>query len=47
VRKLLRAFVTFAVSPPDGYDKFFFQDKLDVALVNAGEREKLRRALGL
>jgi hypothetical protein len=47
VRRLLRAFVGFATSGGHGYDKPFFQEHLDAALVNPGEREKLRDALGL
>jgi hypothetical protein len=47
VRRLLRAFVGFAASPPDGYDKQFFEEKLDQVLLDAPEREKLRKALCL
>jgi hypothetical protein len=47
VRRLLRSFVTFAASPPGTYDKSFFKDQLDLARVDASEREKLRAALGL
>lgn len=47
VRRLLRSFVAFAASPPAGYDKTFFDEYLDIALLNATEREKLRTALGL
>jgi hypothetical protein len=47
VRRLLRSFVTFAASPPGAYDRQFFTEKLDQALVNAEERERLRAALGL
>ena len=47
VRRLLRSFVAFAASPPAGYDKTFFNENLDIALLNPTEREKLRTALGL
>jgi hypothetical protein len=46
VRRLLKSFVAFAVTPRDGYGKAFWK-QLDVALVNATEREKLRTVLGL
>ena len=32
---------------PAAYDKAFFKEQLDVALVDAPEREKLRTALSL
>jgi hypothetical protein len=47
VRQLLRSFVAFAVNPPEKYNKAFFNEHLDTALVNATERESLRAALGL
>jgi hypothetical protein len=47
VRRLLRSFVAFAVSPPNHYSKNFFKERLDVALLDAIEREKLRASLGL
>jgi hypothetical protein len=48
VRQLLRVFVAYAISSPGGgYDKSFFKKRLDIALVDALEREKLRMALGL
>src|SRR6266487_264752 len=47
VRRLLRSFVTFAATPPETYDRRFFAEQLDPALVDAAEREKLRTALGL
>ena len=47
VRRLLRAFVTFAAKPPGTYDRKFFTEQLDVALVDATERDNLRTALGL
>jgi Apea-like HEPN len=47
VRRLLRSFVAFAVNPPSAYSKTFFQERLDIALVDAAQREKLRIALGL
>jgi hypothetical protein len=47
VRQLLRSFIAFAVNPPTGYNKRFFEERLDAALLNAVEREKLRAALGL
>jgi hypothetical protein len=46
VRQLLRCFVAFAAAPPDGYGKPFWQE-LDVVLVDAQQRGKLRAALGL
>jgi hypothetical protein len=45
VRKLLRAFVTLAANPSAIYNKTFFEEQLDMALVDATEREKLRAAL--
>jgi hypothetical protein len=47
VRLLLRSFVAFAVNPPEKYNRAFFNEHLDVALLDATEREKLRTALGL
>jgi hypothetical protein len=47
VRRLLRSFVAFAANPPDTYNKAFFNEQLDVALVDATKREDLRTALGL
>lgn len=47
VRQLLRSFVTFAATPHGPYGKAFWQEQLDVALVDATQREKLRAALGL
>lgn len=47
VRKLLRAFVALAADPPELYNKAFFNERLDMALIDAAEREKLRAALGL
>lgn len=47
VRKLLRAFVTLAANPPEMYSKAFFNERLDMALIDATEREKLRAALAL
>jgi hypothetical protein len=47
VRRLLRAFVAFTANPPGTYGKAFFREQLDLALVDAAEREKLRAALGL
>jgi len=47
VRRLLRSFVTFAATPPGVYGRKFFAEQLDVALVDAVAREKLRFALGL
>ncbi len=47
VRRLLRAFVAFTANPPGTYGKAFFSEQLDLALVDAAEREKLRAALGL
>jgi hypothetical protein len=47
VRQLLRSFMAFAVDPPAAYSKAFFRERLDTALVDATEREKLRTALGL
>lgn len=47
VRRLLRSFVTFAANPPGTFDKKFFAERLDQALVDATERERLRASLGL
>jgi hypothetical protein len=47
LRRLLRSFVAFAANPPELYDKTFFKEQLDAALVDATEREKLRNALEL
>ena len=47
VRKLLRAFVALAANPPATYNKAFFNERLDMALVDATERENLRAALRL
>ena len=47
IRPLLRSFVAFAVNPPETYNKAFFNEHLDAALVNATELESLRAALGL
>jgi hypothetical protein len=47
VRRLLKAFVAFAANPPQTYNKGFFNEHFDVALLEATEREKLRTALGL
>ena len=46
VRTVVRSFVAFATNPPDDYEKSFFENQLDSALVDASEREKLRAALG-
>lgn len=47
VRRLLRAFVALAANPPEIYNKAFFNERLDTALIDATEREALRTALGL
>jgi Apea-like HEPN len=47
VRRLLRAFVGFAIAPVSGYEKSFWQEDLDAALLDAAKREKLREALKL
>jgi hypothetical protein len=47
LRRLLRSFVGFSVNPPRSYTKKFFTQLLDITLVDATEREKLRTALGL
>jgi hypothetical protein len=47
VRRLLRSFIAFAINPPAGYGKRFFAERLDAALLDAAEREKIREALGL
>lgn len=47
VRALLRSFVAFAVAPRDGYGKAFWKEQLDVTLVDATARERLRTALCL
>jgi len=45
VRRLLRAFVTFAATPAPGYKSLFKQ--LDAELLDAAKREKLRAVLQL
>ena len=47
VRRLLRSFVVLSVNASHGYSKSFFEEKLDITLADAVEREKLRNALGL
>lgn len=47
VRRLLRSFVHLAARGTDGHTSQSFKDHLDAKLVNASERETLRRALGL
>jgi hypothetical protein len=47
VRRLLRAFMAFAVNPPSAYSEKFFGERLDIALVDAAQREKLRTAFCL
>jgi hypothetical protein len=47
VKRLLIAFIRLATAKPAEYGKSFWQERLDGALVNAGERDKLRAALGL
>jgi hypothetical protein len=46
-QRLLRGFVQFAVAPVHGYDKTFFSERLDAALLDGAEREKLRSAFHL
>jgi hypothetical protein len=47
VRRLLKAFALLSVSASHGYSKSFFDEKLDITLADAAERQKLRAALGL
>jgi hypothetical protein len=47
VRRLLRSFVAYAAAPSAGYGKAFWQEQLDMALVDANERGKLRAALAI
>jgi hypothetical protein len=47
VRKLLRAFTALAANPPEMYNKAFFNERLDMALIDAAERDRLRVALAL
>jgi Apea-like HEPN len=47
VKRLLVAFIRLGNTKPAAYGKNFWQEKLDAALVNAAERERLRVALGL
>jgi len=47
VTRLLVAFIHLSDTKPQEYGRGFWQEKLDGALVNAGERDKLRAALGL
>jgi hypothetical protein len=48
VRILLRSFVRFAASSAaTTFDRTFFKERLDSALVSASEREALRKELGL
>jgi hypothetical protein len=47
VRRLLRAFVGFAIAPVSGYERSFWQKDLDATLLDAAKREKLLEALKL
>jgi hypothetical protein len=47
VRCLLRSFVGFAIAPVSGYERSFWEEELDAALLDAAKREKLREALKL
>ena len=48
VRKLLRCFVAyFAIDDVRPFDRRFFKEELDAALVNASCRDQLRESLGL
>jgi Apea-like HEPN len=47
VKRLLVAFIRLGNTRPAEYEKNFWQEKLDRALVNTVERERLRVALGL
>jgi hypothetical protein len=47
VKRLLVSFIRLGKTKHAEYGKNFWQEKLDGALVNTAEREKLRVALGL
>lgn len=47
VRRLLKSLVAFSVRPAPGYSNSFFREQLDIALLDATEREKVRSALSL
>ena len=47
VKRLLVAFIRLGAAKPAEYEKNFWPERLDGALVNTVEREKLRAALGL
>lgn len=47
VRRLLRSFVSFAAAGCGDYNRAYFKEHLDNALVDNAQREKLRQALGL
>jgi hypothetical protein len=47
VRRLLSSFVRMAVQGSENYNKRFFAEQLDAALINASERERLRREFRL
>lgn len=47
VRELLRALVLLATSTGHAYDRKFFSEQLDTALLQETERERLRAAMGL
>jgi hypothetical protein len=47
VRRLLRSFVEFAIAPVNSYERSFWEEELDAALLDAAKREKLREALKL
>ncbi len=47
VRALLRGFINLALTPGHGYGKQFFQERLDPALLDGAERNRLRSALGM
>lgn len=47
LRALLRGFIHLALTPGHGYGKQFFQERLDAALQDEAERNRLRAALGI
>jgi hypothetical protein len=47
VRELLRGFIHMALTPGHPYSKRFFDERLDAALLDRAERDRLRSTLGM